>query len=137
MVMFARVASEDQPSTGLLCISHCVTCPVICSPPPAAQESHPPPSTKSPPIHHSPPQSYYHSPPPPLPPKQSPSVPWTYPSWSTPPPPSYYNNPPGSGLGPPHYPYPYYYFYTSKTSCPSSYASLLLVLFMFHALFLS
>ncbi|KAA8546236.1 hypothetical protein F0562_003025 [Nyssa sinensis] len=87
----ARVTSADQtaiPATGLLCISDCATCPVICSPPPPPLESKPP---RSPPaVHHSPPQSYYfQSPPPPPPPPPS------YISWgATPPPPPDYTTVP-------------------------------------------
>lgn len=98
MIMVARSVTSQQeeimgtpPSTDLLCISECQTCPVICSPPPSPStpKSYPPPTQPvlpksypppppplllqylSPPppyisIHHSPPpvQSYYLSPPP-------------------------------------------------------------------------
>ncbi|KAL5853558.1 hypothetical protein ACOSQ3_008676 [Xanthoceras sorbifolium] len=139
-IALGKVASEDQtevPATGLLCISDCSTCPVICStPPPAKEHLYPP---LSPPFHHSPPESYYNSPlptphlspppptphwsPPPPPPQPAPSWP-TYPT--TPPPPfKYYNAPPSpgqarappsAGTGPTNYPYPYYYFYASEAS---------------------
>ncbi|XWS70226.1 hypothetical protein CRYUN_Cryun03dG0030300 [Craigia yunnanensis] len=140
MIMLDRVTSEDEmgtPSAGLLCISDCATCPVICSPPPPPLlKSYPPPA---PSVHHSPPpvpyyyippQSYYHSPPPsesvsppsPSPPRPPPPVPSSYSSKGSPPPPFkyFFNAPPGQGpptVGGPHeYPYPYYYFYASKAS---------------------
>lgn len=142
---FATLTYGDQmgePETGLLCISDCATCPVICSPPPPMLESsNPPPSTSmstSPlPVHHSPPQSYCSSPPlpsapstpqppPPSPHKETPSSP-SSPSWgSTPPPPfKYYFDEPPSGpvtptRGPHDYSYPYYYFYSSEASSPLS-----------------
>ncbi|PQM37773.1 leucine-rich repeat extensin-like protein 3 [Prunus yedoensis var. nudiflora] len=57
LVMFAGLTYEDQvgeAETGLLCISECTTCPIICSPPPPPQleSSSPPPSL--PPVHRSP-----------------------------------------------------------------------------------
>ncbi|XP_038698806.1 leucine-rich repeat extensin-like protein 3 [Tripterygium wilfordii] len=130
-VMVARANSEDQ--TGLLCVSDCGTCPVICSPPPSPVKSHtPPPHSSLPPppppplltpIYQSPPQSYYHSPPPPAPrpPPPSPPVPSSNtPIIVVPTPPSSSNSPP-SGHAPPtagplDYAFPYYYFYASKAS---------------------
>ncbi|KAF5726146.1 hypothetical protein HS088_TW23G00887 [Tripterygium wilfordii] len=99
IVMVASVNSEDQ--TGLLCISDCDTCPVICSPPPSPVKSHtPPPPHSSPPppplltpIYQSPPQSDCHSPPPP-PPVPSPNIPRIN---VVPTPPSSSNSPPTSG----------------------------------------
>ncbi|KAJ6924349.1 leucine-rich repeat extensin-like protein 3 [Populus alba x Populus x berolinensis] len=100
MVMFARANSDadpmGEPAAGLVCISDCVTCPVICSPPPPPLLYYP-----SPPSRHSPsPQHSYHSPPPQPPPPtssppsppayhsppRSPQAPSWYPIWGTPPP---------------------------------------------------
>ncbi|XP_022732009.1 extensin-like [Durio zibethinus] len=149
LIMLARVTSEDElgiPSAGLLCISDCATCPVICSPPPPPLlKSFPPPP---PSVHHSPPpvpyyyippQSYSHSPPPAesVPPtsplRPPPPAPSSYSSKGSPPPPFkyFYNAPPGQGpptvVGPHQYPYPYYYFYASKASSLYFQASLSLV----------
>ncbi|BBG95073.1 S-adenosyl-L-methionine-dependent methyltransferases superfamily protein [Prunus dulcis] len=158
LVMFAGLTYEDQvgeAETGLLCISECTTCPVICStpPPPQLESSSPPPSP--PPVHPSPSQSYYSSPPPsppqfdyssppaspppppPSPPKQSPS-PSSY-SKGAPPPPSfvYFFNMPPSGPVPTttttttgvlhNNSYPYYYFYASEASSLSAHAFFLFV----------
>ncbi|KAJ6678683.1 hypothetical protein OIU85_009181 [Salix viminalis] len=158
MVTFAGANSDGdpmgEPAAGLLCISDCVTCPVICSPPPPPLLYHP-----SPPSHHSPsPQHSYHSPPPPPPtspstspppppptsppayhsPPQSPQAPSWYPIWGTPPPPGYYFNTP-KGQAPPGkgpYPYPYYYFYSSKASSFSLHASHFFLLGVFHVVYL-
>ncbi|KAF3447314.1 hypothetical protein FNV43_RR12499 [Rhamnella rubrinervis] len=140
LITFATLTYEDhvgEPESGLLCISDCTTCPVICSPPPPVLESHPPPPTSQP-VHRSPPPSYYNyspppppkqtpspSPPPRSPPKEMPPSPPSQPSsWGTPPPPfKYFFNMPPSGpvlvppsttSGPHDYSYPYYYFYASK-----------------------
>ncbi|KAJ4709028.1 leucine-rich repeat extensin-like protein 1 [Melia azedarach] len=138
MIMLRSVAADDDqvgvPDTGVLCISDCATCPVICSPPPPKQSYTPPISHHSPP-----PQSYHHSPPPPSPPPES-AMPPPPPekseppinSWVTPPPPPFkYNNmPPAQGPPTPgqhEYPYPYYYFYASKASFLSCHASILVV----------
>ncbi|TQE11108.1 hypothetical protein C1H46_003114 [Malus baccata] len=146
MIMFSRFTYGDQtvdPETGLICISDCTTCPVICSPPPPPQlePSGPPPSPlqSPPPAYHSPPQYYYISPPP-SPPKQSPlpppsppkQCPPSYPSKGAPPPPRFmyfYGMPPagpvpttattGAGVAN-NSSHPYYYFYASEASSPSS-----------------
>ncbi|KAJ8750623.1 hypothetical protein K2173_015799 [Erythroxylum novogranatense] len=150
--IFAEVNADDQmadPPLGLLCISDCATCPVICSTPPPSGQSYPPPS------HHysPPPQSYYYSPPlrspPRSPPSQSPPPPPPLPSPHLSPPaplwyPSpviYYNPPPGGNKAPPTtwtpgqgqhgYPYPYYYFYASKATSLSLRTSLLYFLLLF------
>nr|DAD49041.1 TPA_asm: hypothetical protein HUJ06_018978 [Nelumbo nucifera] len=124
MILFARVSLEDrigQPSTGLLCISDCVTCPVICAPPP------PPPSPPPPPVHHSPSQSHdLHRP---LPPSTRATPP-------PPPPPSDYLNiipsvPSPPTVGQQTSSYPYHYFYASKAASltlPASFASWLTIL---------
>ncbi|KAK9101393.1 hypothetical protein Scep_024823 [Stephania cephalantha] len=146
MVSAAQVASsEDQNglpnSPALLCISACVTCPVICSPPPSPSStspsilSPPPPLPSLPPtIHYVPPPPPYrsHKPPPspplspPTPSYSSSSPPPPSPSTSSsssPPPPSprYINVP--SVMSPPsftkNYSYPYYYFYASKATSTS------------------
>ncbi|KAJ6420149.1 hypothetical protein OIU84_030126 [Salix udensis] len=159
MVTFAGANSDGdpmgEPAAGLLCISDCVTCPVICSPPPPPLLYHP-----SPPSHHSPsPQHSYHSPPPPPPtspstspppppptsppayhsPPQSPQTPSWYPIWGTPPPPGYdFNTPKGQappGKGP--YPYPLLLlFYSSKASSFSLHASHFFLLGVFHVVYL-
>uniref|UniRef100_A0A6N2LAU0 Uncharacterized protein n=1 Tax=Salix viminalis TaxID=40686 RepID=A0A6N2LAU0_SALVM len=162
MVTFAGANSDGnpmgEPAASLLCISDCVTCPVICSPPPPLLY-HP-----SPPSHHSPsPQHSYHSllPPPPPPtspstsppppptspstsppayhsPPQSPQAPSCSPIWAAPPPPGYYFNTP-KGQAPPGkgpYPYPYYYFYSSKASSFSLHASHFFSLGVFHVVYL-
>ncbi|KAF3446068.1 hypothetical protein FNV43_RR11247 [Rhamnella rubrinervis] len=139
LITFATLTYEDhvgEPESGLLCISDCTTCPVICSPPPPVLESHPPPPTSQP-VHRSPPrlttipslpppkQTPSPSPPPRSPPKEMPPSPPSQPSsWGTPPPPfKYFFNMPPSGpvlvppsttSGPHDYSYPYYYFYASK-----------------------
>ncbi|GMH12378.1 hypothetical protein Nepgr_014219 [Nepenthes gracilis] len=113
--LLAGVACQDQNGiapTGLLCISECSTCPVICSPPHSAksQPRQPPPV---PVIEYSPPPSYKaRPPPPPLPPPPPP------PAEGSPPPPHVNIT---SGLAPPMIgsgvrSYPYYYFYASKVS---------------------
>ncbi|KAH6792386.1 hypothetical protein C2S52_002863 [Perilla frutescens var. hirtella] len=150
---------SNIPSAGLLCISDCETCPVICSPPPSPPSlSSPPPTPKlppllppsppqSPPTHHmnSPPQPYYYftapspsSPPPPAHPKPPPP---SYNSWggaTPPPPPQVYLYNPGNtapaGMGQRNFSYPYYYFYASKASphCPLFHGSFIfLMMFIF------
>ncbi|KAL2236000.1 UNVERIFIED_CONTAM: hypothetical protein Sindi_1332200 [Sesamum indicum] len=161
-ILFASSRSEGQtqtglPPAGLLCISDCETCPVICSPPPPPTPKSPP----TPPVHHpSPPLPYYFdspapsSPPPPhpLPPPPSyvswggsanPPPPPPPPSNTTkgggaPPPPSVYVYNPGTimppGMGQRNYSYPYYYFYASKavSSLPLlDQGLILLMLFIF------
>ncbi|KAK4422207.1 hypothetical protein Salat_1803000 [Sesamum alatum] len=157
-ILFSPSRSQGQtvfPPAGLLCISDCETCPVICSPPPppATPKSSPPPPPP-PPVHHSsPPLPYYFdspapsSPPPahPLPPPPSyiswggsanpppPPPPSTTPKGGGPPPPPSVNvyNP---GMGQRNFSYPYYYFYASKAaSClPLLHQSfILLMLFIF------
>ncbi|CAI9093733.1 OLC1v1029287C1 [Oldenlandia corymbosa var. corymbosa] len=113
-------SSSSSSSPGLLCISECATCPVICSPPPSPANSKPPPSpflppspslTKpsplppSPPVHYySPSYPYLHAPPPslfpePLPPVSSSPPPPPTPKKQPPPTPSYVSS--GSGSPPP------------------------------------
>ncbi|KAJ9183606.1 hypothetical protein P3X46_007435 [Hevea brasiliensis] len=144
MFLLARVNSEaDQmgaPAAGLLCISDCTTCPVICSPPPPPGEPH----YYAPPSHHSPPpQPYNYHPPSPSPPPPSASPPPPPPaapsprSTSRPPPsPSWYPSwgPPSVQVPPKQgqYPYPYYYFYASKASSLSFHASFYFSLVLFH-----
>ncbi|PSR93599.1 Proprotein convertase subtilisin/kexin type 6 like [Actinidia chinensis var. chinensis] len=141
-LMFVRVKSNDQPpvpATGLLCISDCVTCPVICSPPPPPPpKSKPllPPPLPPPPIHYSPPWSYYFENPPLLPPPPPPPPP-SYILWGSksPPSPAYANIPSSQGplnMGQKNYSHPYYYFYASKAaSLPLSYSFFLMVTFSF------
>ena len=93
----ARVRAEEGPSEdgGMLCVSKCGTCPVICS------QSPPPPSPSQIYIIHTsppPPRSENNLPPPSPPPPKS--------SSSQPTPPA--GEKPHGGLS-----YPYYYFYTA------------------------
>ncbi|KAL2237113.1 UNVERIFIED_CONTAM: hypothetical protein Sindi_0903000 [Sesamum indicum] len=92
-------------SAGLLCVSNCETCPVVCSPPPSTPQSTPPPSA----AHHSPPQPVHPAPPPPSD------------GGAVPPPPELYVYSPGTTVPPgmlqQNFSYPYYYFYTSKATC--------------------
>ncbi|XP_050126144.1 leucine-rich repeat extensin-like protein 3 [Malus sylvestris] len=164
LIMFAGLTYEDRtvdPETGLLCISECGTCPVLCSPPPSPELEPsgplPSPPQSPPPVHHSPPQYYYISPPPsppkqspsptPSPPKQSPSPP-SYSSKGAPPPPPrfvyFYDMPPagpvptattGTGVVN-NNPLPNY-FYTSMASSPSSVHVLLLFILLAHHLVFS
>ncbi|KAM1388329.1 hypothetical protein ACFX2I_016473 [Malus domestica] len=164
LIMFAGLTYEDHtvdPETGLLCISECGTCPVLCSPPPSPELEPsgplPSPPQSPPPVHHSPPQYYYISPPPsppkqspsptPSPPKQSPSPP-SYSSKGAPPPPPrfvyFYDMPPagpvptattGTGVVN-NNPLPNY-FYTSMASSPSSVHVLLLFILLAHHLVFS
>ncbi|TYH61059.1 hypothetical protein ES332_D07G023600v1 [Gossypium tomentosum] len=157
MIMVPSVTSMEEigtPSAGLLCISECSTCPVICSPPPAPPlKSFPPPSVS---VHHTPPPDvpyfYYtpmspqtpqHSPPPsvsvsppPSPPRPPSSPPAPSSKGSPPPPFKYFYNEP-SGQGPPTtprqypYPYPYYYYYSSKASSLSVQVSISPVMLLF------
>ncbi|GFP91387.1 hypothetical protein PHJA_001282700 [Phtheirospermum japonicum] len=129
-------AQTNIPSAGLLCISDCESCPVICSSPPTSA----PPSPKLPPPappaqHHSPPLPYYFDspapssspplppyPPPPPPPPPPPAYVYSGGGAATPPPPSVYVYNPGTNTGPPtsgqrNVSFPYYYFYASKASC--------------------
>ncbi|PIN13241.1 Dynamin GTPase [Handroanthus impetiginosus] len=105
-ILFSTSKSESQtnnPQAGLLCISDCETCPVICSPPPSSSSPStpssplpPPPSPlpfllPPPPVHHhSPPHPYYFaSPPSTSPPAHPPPSPRSGGSGvATPPPPS-------------------------------------------------
>ncbi|KAL6008117.1 hypothetical protein ACLOJK_033623 [Asimina triloba] len=139
--------SGDVPPAGLLCISECATCPVICSPPPKPVYYFPP----SPPWPKTPPMYYYYPPsnnhkksPPPPPPPPPPPSPISY-SWGVPPPPNIYVNipslpsPPGMVGGPPGgYPYPYYYFYASPSppSLLGFSTTFYLLLLFFHLAFL-
>ncbi|KAF9614961.1 hypothetical protein IFM89_021391 [Coptis chinensis] len=82
----------EVPAQGLLCISECTSCPVICSPPPSQSSPAPPtpssPSYSPPVIYYkspSPPSTHNHQPPPPPPLSPPPS---SSSSESSPPPPS-------------------------------------------------
>ncbi|KAK6118321.1 hypothetical protein DH2020_047892 [Rehmannia glutinosa] len=140
--------SESQGQTGispagLLCISDCETCPVICSPPPSPPSPSAPPTPKSPPpappVHrHSPPPPqlpyYFDSPSPSSPPAHPPPPPSV---GAGPPPPSVYVYNPGTAVPPPgmgqrNFSFPYYYFYASKASCylPLQEGFILLVVFI-------
>ncbi|XP_042476850.1 formin-like protein 20 isoform X2 [Macadamia integrifolia] len=139
MIMFLQATMgdvDDIPSTGLLCVSNCATCPLICSPPPVVTSLPLPPPPPPPEQYYSPPQSYYFPQSPPLlPPQQYYSPPQSYylpqppppPSYSyytpvappPPAPPSYYLNTPFAPApptmnGPHDYSYPYYFLYASK-----------------------
>ncbi|XP_009365563.2 leucine-rich repeat extensin-like protein 3 [Pyrus x bretschneideri] len=166
LIMFAGLTYEDQtvdPETGLLCISECGTCPVLCSPPPSPELEPsgplPSPPQSPPPVHHSPPQYYYISPPP-SPPKQSPSPPSSPPKQS-PSPPSYSSKGAPPPPPPPRFVYFYdmppagpvptaatgtgvvnnnplpNYFYTSMASSPSSVRVMLLFILLAHHLVFS
>ncbi|RDX84870.1 hypothetical protein CR513_34012, partial [Mucuna pruriens] len=126
-VLCGTVRSEERvkaPSSDLICISDCSTCPVICSPPPPIV------ITKSPSL-----PSYLSPPPPPSPPSHSSGI-------APPPPPLKSYNTPPSGLAQPQptlisaphdFSYPYYYFYTSAASSLSIHAPLFLFLFFLIA----
>ncbi|KAG9451808.1 hypothetical protein H6P81_004712 [Aristolochia fimbriata] len=115
----ADESSGGIPSTGILCISECATCPTICASPPPQTVSYSP----NPPDFDRPSSS------PPPPPPSTPSTP------STPPPPASYNyfttTPPPATKSPSdnnipsvstptmgtrggYSSYPYYYFYASS-----------------------
>lgn len=147
-ITFIGVSGDDiqtpvEPTSGLLCISECGTCPIICSPPPSPARS--PESSRFPPL-------------PPTPPLSSPSTPLLLPPsapiFDLSPPPSFHAHPPPAqatpkvpsssapivinpksaqsppglpyvivpgGPTPPlgggsNYPYPYYYFYSNEAS---------------------
>lgn len=151
-LIFVQVTTCDDvqsppgttPTEGLLCISDCAACPVICSPPPCPVNAKSPTSPPSPPSpsmrrqpsppwrYYSPSQPYVRAPPPslfplPLAPEASPPPP------PTPPPPAYVSwgnaepPPPGNvptvqappGMGQRNYSYPYYYYYASKAASSS------------------
>lgn len=139
----SQCQSSNFPSAGLLCISDCETCPVICSPP------SPPPTPKLPPPpvhHHSPPQPYYYftapspsSSPPPARPKPPPP---SYTIWggaTPPPPPQVYVYNPGNTVEQRNFSYPYYYFYTaSKASCDLPFFNgsfIFMMMFVFFTIF--
>jgi hypothetical protein len=123
-VTFEDKVETPSNSSGLFCITDCVTCPKICSPPP--------PSLLTPKTSHPPP------PPPSSAPPPTPSV-----SHFSPPPPlkSYNKSSPSSPLqpqptvisGPHEFSYPYYYFYASGASSISIHATLFVFLLMFLA----
>ncbi|OIT32812.1 PREDICTED: extensin-like [Nicotiana attenuata] len=160
-VTFSLANSHDTNTpAGLLCISDCSTCPVICSPPPSPIKLKPPPSPSSvlvqapppppplfAPLRPSPSQS---SPRSPSPSSSQPSPKSPPPSYITytaaPPPPSHSSNcptppniinipatqaPPANGQKN----YPYYYFYVSKaTSFPLHGSIIIGFLVVFHFL---
>ncbi|KAK4366242.1 hypothetical protein RND71_014122 [Anisodus tanguticus] len=103
-VTFSLANSQD-PNTGLLCISDCSTCPVICSPPPSPIKLKPPPSP-------SPSTSLLQTPPPPPPPLFAPLRPSPPQSSS-----SHSQSSPSSSShkSPP----PYYMIYTGAPPPPS------------------
>ncbi|KAI3468101.1 hypothetical protein Pfo_024764 [Paulownia fortunei] len=134
LILLSTSKSEGQkgiPSGGLLCVSECDTCPVVCSPPPSTPKS---PPRLPPTAHHSPPEpKYIDSPPPahPAPPSPSDVV-------AIPPPPALYVYNPGTTVPPgmvqQNFSYPYYYFYSSKAatcSLPLHQGSIIFVVFMF------
>lgn len=147
LVILAMImsAQTEVPPTGLLCISECATCPVICSPPPPPTLEFKPPPSPLP--HHSPTPSYHsHSPPPPPPPPRSspphsssPPPPFIYFTWDSPPPPFNYMGIPSVPAPPtkgkPDYSYPYYYFYASNSFSLSFSVSFLFMAFSIHAMF--
>nr|GLL37980.1 leucine-rich repeat extensin-like protein 3 [Ipomoea trifida] len=104
---------KSQSPAGLVCISDCATCPIICSSPPHLEAVSVPPPL---------PPLLAYGPPPPAPPLP----PSSYISWdgaTTPASPSnYLDSPPatetpavgGGGLGKINYSYPYFYYYASN-----------------------
>nr|XP_016488136.1 PREDICTED: proline-rich receptor-like protein kinase PERK2 [Nicotiana tabacum] len=159
-VIFSQANSQDPNNNntpaGLLCISDCSTCPVICSPPPSPVKLKPPPSPSSvlvqappppplfAPLRPSPSQS---SPRSPSPSSSQPSPKSPPPSYITyigaPPPPSSRSSncptPPNAPniinipatQAPPvngqkNYTYPYYYFYVSKAASLPLHGSIVL-----------
>uniref|UniRef100_A0A7N0V787 Uncharacterized protein n=1 Tax=Kalanchoe fedtschenkoi TaxID=63787 RepID=A0A7N0V787_KALFE len=137
----ARASAQGQAgaaSTGLLCISECVTCPVICSPPPSpAQEKPQPPPFSPPPPQPKPPKC----PSPPPKPLAPPPPRFIYTIGGVPPPPRVYYGvfpaPPNGKGRPPGYEYPYpYYAYYSSAVAGCSYLSQLLVVFVLQMLFM-
>ncbi|XP_060211276.1 leucine-rich repeat extensin-like protein 1 [Lycium barbarum] len=154
------LANCQDPNAGLLCISDCTTCPVICSPPPSPTKSKPPPSPSP-----SPSTSLLQTPPPPPPlfaplrpsPPQSSSHSTSPPSAHKSPPPSYmiYTGAPppfrpSNCPTPPNSPnvipasqvppavvgqntYPYYYYFSSEAASLSFHDSIVLGLWVvFH-----
>ncbi|CAI9285373.1 unnamed protein product [Lactuca saligna] len=143
VVIFASLAAADDDLTGLLCVSECNTCPVVCSSPPSVTK--PPPSPTPPAVASKPPPSpslVQHAPPPPPSPslvQHAPPPPRFYyfdsplaiapPQTKSTPPPAYTavggkkTSPPpprfvyfpstGGDSGQTNYPYPYY-VYDSK-----------------------
>ncbi|XP_031101987.1 classical arabinogalactan protein 9-like [Ipomoea triloba] len=128
---------KSQSPGGLVCISDCATCPIICSSPPPQLEvvSEPPPL----------PPLLAYGPPPPAPPLP----PSSYISWggaTTPASPSnYLDSPPatetpaaGGGLGKINYSYPYFYYYASNAVSLTSlqiHRSTLLLFFIIISIF--
>ncbi|PIN02083.1 hypothetical protein CDL12_05761 [Handroanthus impetiginosus] len=101
LLLILLSTSKSVAQKGMLCVSDCETCPVICSPPPSTT---PKPPREPPKSHHSPPQLPAHPAPPP--PSRAEGIP--------PPPELYVYNP---GTMQQNFSYPYYYFYSSKATC--------------------
>lgn len=124
------------PGAGLLCISDCATCPVICLSPPSPLDFKPPPSSPPPPrrlvLQPSPPESHCSDASPPPSPSNIVSVGAT----TTPPPPSNYSNIPATqappAKGQKNYTYPYYDFYViSKEDSLQLHSSIVLAFLVF------
>ncbi|KAF9612592.1 hypothetical protein IFM89_002188 [Coptis chinensis] len=144
VILFMEVALggdqvDAQTATGLVCISDCPTCPMICASPPPVLFLSPPPRPEQPFIQYPPPESYYINQPPAPP---SPSTTSYY--LATPPPSLTYVDIPSPPL-PPNvdprgYSYPYYMFYgsnASHNSLPTSFSFFLVFLIFFsHVLYL-
>ncbi|MCD9560873.1 hypothetical protein HAX54_019694 [Datura stramonium] len=158
-VTFSLVNSQDTntmaPAAGLLCISECATCPVICSPPPSPIKLKPPPTPLSSllqtpppppplfaPLRPSPPQSSSHSPSPSSSHKSPPPSYMIYTGAPPPPPPHPSNcptppNPPNiintipatqvpPVVGQKNYTYPYYYYFASEAASLPLHGSIVL-----------
>nr|XP_004498841.1 leucine-rich repeat extensin-like protein 3 [Cicer arietinum] len=99
---------EEEPSSGLLCISECVTCPTICSPPPpklvTSNSNHPPPSLLTPNNNNPPPPPLLTSYTPPFPLIHPPNSPLL--TQNPPPPPLLTSYPPPLPLTASHSPPP-------------------------------
>ncbi|XP_068636218.1 leucine-rich repeat extensin-like protein 5 [Aristolochia californica] len=117
LLVVDRSIADDStgglPSTGILCISECATCPTVCASPPPQTVSYSPNPPAEVEQHSSPPP-----PPPPLPPPPSPT---SYNYFTTPPPPSTKSpsdnipsvSTPTMGTRGGYSSYPYYYYYAS------------------------
>ncbi|KAL9688110.1 hypothetical protein QQ045_032524 [Rhodiola kirilowii] len=140
LMLFTLVSAQDPASAGLLCISECVTCPIICSPPPSPIQPSLPLPSPPPPLPALPRPPKCSPPPPPLTP---PPPRFIYSFGGIPPPPRVYYGvfpaPPNEKGRPKgyEYPYPYYYYYSSGviSSCSSLY-QLVTVVFL-HMFFMS
>ncbi|KAL5701649.1 hypothetical protein ACHQM5_026965 [Ranunculus cassubicifolius] len=125
VLLFGQVGKgqNGDATTGLLCISECTTCPVICSPPPSPDSLTLTPSPSLPSQSPPPPPRNHQSPPPPTlsPPPSSSYLP------ESPPPPRIQIIPSISSPSLPtasNYTYPYYYYYASHAR-PTSLVSFL------------